>query len=422
MRRLLPTGLLGPFRLCVVLLCTLAGISGPTQAWPEETGPGESPFFFRVDDLHRYFAWGTDLVPTGADVTFGYRGWRLFPGVDTILQTTVGGGYEGLETYRNIDYRPHFQIPTEAAAGHDRHLEFNSPIFAWELGLVQGILWNDRLARNWLEGFAFYRGRYERYLAGRYYHGTDPTRITSIEAYHDWWKQNYAGTDAEGIFGTSFLVGLDINAIEVDEVTTARRGYYAEASVEASPWFSSVLGATDFWRITLALAGFGVLHEARPAGNRPGLVIYIGDFFSIDYADAQRAMPTYVMQTFGGRTLRYGLGDDSVRGFEAHSWDTQLKIVNNVDLRFTLPSLLRSDRLPRDLVPGFLLFFDLGYGAGFWGDPSGTPGGILGSTGAGIYLHLFDVGSAVGYVSFPVIGSRLDGQPVALDLKFRLHF
>jgi hypothetical protein len=73
-------------------------------------------------------------------------------------------------------------------------------------------------------------------------------------------------------------------------------------------------------------------------------------------------------------------------------------------------------------VPGLLVFFDLGYSAGFWGDPSGTAGGFLGSTGAGIYFDLFDIACAVGYVSFPVIGSRLDGRPVALDLKFRLHF
>jgi hypothetical protein len=282
MGRPFSNGLPSTVLLFVGLLITLNAGTAPAPAWPEG-GPGTSPFFFRVDDLHRYFAWGTDLVPTGADVTFGYRGWRLVPGVDTILQITVGGGYEGLETYRNIDYRPHFQIPTEAAAGHDRHLEFNSPIFAWEIGLVQGILWDDRLAQNWLEGFAFYRGRYERYLGGRYYLATDPARITAIEAYHDWWKQNYAGTDAEGIFGTSFVVGLDINAIEIDEVTKARRGYYAEASVEASPWFPSVLGATDFWRVSLTLMGFRVLYQARPAGNRRGRSEGYADLRNADF-------------------------------------------------------------------------------------------------------------------------------------------
>jgi len=379
------------------------------------------PFFFRFDDVRRYFAWGADLVPTGAKVTLGYRGWRLAPGVDTLLHTTIGAGYEGMETYRHVDYTPNFQIPPEAAAGGNRHLEFNSPVFEWEVGLAQGILWNEGLGRNWLEGFVLYRGRYERYLGGRWYLGTDPARIATIEAYHDWWKENYAGTDAEGIFGTSFALGLDIDAREVDPQTRARRGYYAEACFEASPWFPSVLGAADFWRVTLSLAGFRVLHESRSAGRR-GLTIYLGEYFSIDYADAQRSMPMYVMQTFGGRTLRYGLGDDAVRGFESHSWDTQLKIVNNLDLRFNLPPVRVSDRLGLDLVPGFLLFGDLGYGTGFWGDPSGSPGRFLGSTGVGVYLDVFDLGFAVGYVSFPVIGSRLDAQPLELDFKFRLHF
>ena len=31
-------------------------------------------------------------------------------------------------------------------------------------------------------------------------------------------------------------------------------GYYAEASFEASPWLPSVMGATDFWRLTLSAA------------------------------------------------------------------------------------------------------------------------------------------------------------------------
>ena len=427
--------------LVVALALAAAGTARgetPTAA----PASADSPWLFEIEGLRWYFAWGVDKVPTGADLTLGYRGWRLFAGVDTILQGTLGGGYEGLETYRNVDYRPHFQIPPEAAAGHNRHLEFNSPNFQWEIGLRQGILWNERLETNWLEGFAFYRGRYERYLEGRHYLGTDPERIAAIRSYHDWWKQNYAGTDAEGIFGSSFLLGLSLDTLRLDPLTRSRDGYYAEASFEASPWLPAVPGATDFWRVSLSLMGFRTLYRAPPQSGHEGLALYLGDYFAVDFADARRAMPTYVMQTFGGRRLRYGLGGEAVRGFEAHSWDTQFKIVNSLELRLNLPAFGRpgccpagSPRLepaqpepsrsepPRSgLVPGLLLFLDLGWGAGFWGDPSATPGGFLGSSGIGVYLNLFDAVYAVGYAAVPMIGTRLDGRPLKLDLDFGLHF
>jgi hypothetical protein len=414
----------GTLLSCLVLLTVALAAAAPPRleadAAAEPPVSGDSDFFLTVDGLRWYFTWGADKIPTGLDLTVGYRGWSLLPGVQTILQSTIGGGYEGLQTWRGTDYTPHVQIPAEDAAGHDRRLEFNSPKLQWELGMVQGLLWNERLARNRLEAFAFYRGRYERYLGGRVYWGTGESRAASIEAYHDWWKANYAGTDAEGIFETSFLFGLDSNTLVEDLHSRTLDGYYAETSLEVSPWFPSVLGATDFWRVTCSAAYFRTLF--RPPGAARGPAVYVGDYFSIDYADARRAMPTYVMQTFGGRRLRYGLGDDAVRGFEGYTWDTQLKIVNNVDLRLNLPPFYRTEGSGRELMPGLLLFFDLGYGTGFWGDPGNTPGGFLGSTGLAVYLDLFELVTVVGNLCVPVIGSRLDGASFVLDLDFGLQF
>jgi hypothetical protein len=408
----------------------------PAPAWPQESSLAESPyfaspiaespFFLRVEGLRWYFLWGADKVPTGADLTIGYRGRRLFPGVDTIIQTTVGGGYEGLKTYRDVDYRPNVQIPISAAAGHNRRLEFNSPNLQWELGVLQGILRspdrNQDQGRNLLEAFAFYRGRYDLYLGGRYYQGTEESRVATIEAYHEWWKEHYAGTDAGGIFGTSFLFGLDWNGLQQDPRSRAWEGYYGEASMEASPWIPGVPGASDFWRVSASALGFHTLWEQRPEARGTGLTIYLGDRFSVDYADARRAMPLYVMESFGGRRLRSGLTEDGVRGFESRAWDTQLKIVNNVELRFNLPPPFDFRGIRHDPAPGFLLFADLGYGASYWGDPSDTPGSLLGSTGVGLYLDLFGIVDAVGTVGVPVIGSRLDGRPMQLDLSFGLHF
>ncbi len=402
-----------PLTAAILLLLVLSLVSAPA----EEADPAPSPFFYRVEGLRWYFAWGWDLVPTGLDLTVGYTGWRLFPGLDTTLQATVGGGYEGFGTYRAADYTPNSPVdPPEAAAGSDLNLEFNSPNFQWELGIRQGILWNRALNRNLLEALLFYRGRYDLYLKGRHYWGTDAERTAAIEYFHESWQAGYPSSDARGIFGNSFLFGLALDNLRRNRRTKAYDGSYAEATCEASPYIRSVMGASDFWRLNFSTRSFKTLHEARPQAEKNVFTIYAGSYFSIDYASARRQMPQYVMQSFGGTELREGLGE-SVRGFKKYSWDTQLKLVHNLDLRFNLPALFHND-----LVPGFLLYFDLGYGTGFWGDPSTTPGGFLGSAGTGLYLDLLDVVYVRLTTHFPLIGKRLDGAPVALDLDFDLHF
>jgi len=404
------------FRLAALLLLLLS-ILHPACAQEDPQAIGNTPFFYRIEDVRRYFTWGFDLIPTGIDVTVGYRLPPWFDGVETILQATVGGGYEGFGTFRAIDYTPN---TLEAdTADPNGNLEFNSPNIQWQLGLRQGIVWDPAEQRNLLEAFLYYRGRYDRYLKGRHYWGSDAGEIAAIEASHQAWQSAYPGSDAYGIFGNSLFTGLSYDRLRRSRRSKAYDGTYAEASFELSPYLPSVMGASDFWRINFSTKTFRTLYEARPEAVKNVFTIYAGSYFSIDYADARRQMPLYVMQSFGGTKLREGLAD-SVRGFEKHSWDTQLKIVHNFDLRFNLP-VLYSFR-GRDLLPGFVVYFDLGYGALYWNDPSNTPGGFLGSTGVGLFLDLLDFTNVHLYAHFPVIGERIDGAQVALDLSIRVHF
>jgi len=397
----------------ILLLMALHPVAAQERAGSESS----APFFYRIEDVRRYFTWGWDLIPTGIDLTVGYRLAPWIDGVDTILQATVGGGYEGFGTFRDTDYKPN----TVAAdvADPNGNLEFNSPNLQWQGGIRQGIAWNPAERRNLLEAFLYYRGRYDRYLKGRHYWGSSDSEIAAIEASHETWQSLYLGSDAHGIFGNSLFTGLAYDALHFNRHTKAYDGTYAEASVEISPYFPSVLGASDFWRINFSTKTFRTLYEARPGAEKNVFTIYAGSYFSIDYADARRRMPLYVMQTFGGTDLREGLAH-SVRGFEKYSWDTQLKIVHNLDLRFNLPVIYSIHG--RDLFPGFVAYFDLGYGSSYWGDPSNTPGGFLGSTGIGLFVDLLDFAYVHIYAHFPLIGERIDGAQVALDLAIRLHF
>jgi hypothetical protein len=399
------------------VLILLLSILQPACAQEGSETVENAPFFYRIEDVRRYFAWGFDLIPTGLDVTAGYRLPPWFDGVQTILQASVGGGYEGFGTFRDFDYTPNTVV--KDTANSNGNLEFNSPNIQWQVGLRQGIAWNPAEERNLVEAFLYYRGRYDRYLKGRHYWGSDGAEIAAIEASHRAWQSAYLGSDAYGIFGNSLFTGLSCDALHFDRRSKAYDGTYAELSFEFSPYLPALLGAGDFWRINFSTKTFWTLYEARPEASKNVFTIYAGSYFSVDYADARRQMPLYVMQTFGGTELREGLAD-SVRGFEKYSWDTQLKIVHNFDLRFNLPVLFSF--YGRDLLPGLVVYFDLGYGTLYWHDPSNTPGGFLGSTGVGLFLDLLDFTSIQFYLHFPVIGERIDGAPAVLDLSFRAHF
>ncbi len=406
-------GAASDIRLLIPLFAILL-LAAPLDG--EQSTDSRNPFFYRIEGLRRHFTWGCDFVPTGVDLVAGYRGFFVFPQLQTIVQANLGGGYEGFETYRDSDYTPNVQIPPEKAAGEALNLEFNSPNLQWQLGLRQGLLWNRVLERNLLEAFVFYRGRFDRYLNGRHFWCTEEPRIQEIEDYHEQWQQDYPGTDAYGIFGTSLLVGMAVDNMDRDTSSKAYNGAYAELSLEASPYLPSVMGASDFRRLNFSSKTFKTLYQALLRNGCNVFSVYLGSYFSIDYAAARRQMPLYVMQTFGGTELREGLAD-SVRGFEKYSWDTQLKIVHNLDLRFNLPAVYWPD-----LVPGCLLYFDLGYGSDYWGDRSGTPGVFLGSSGIGVYIDFFDIAYARLYLNVPLIGQRLDRAPLDIDFDLHLHF
>jgi hypothetical protein len=407
-----------PGRFAVILLALHFLLPLGLWAQPAQTSETRAdPFSFGISDVRRYFAWGWNMIPTGLDVTASYRIPPWFSGVDTILEATIGGGYEGLATFRTWDYIPHTVAADTAAA--EGYLEFNSPNFQWQAGIRQGILWNPDKAENLLEAFLFYRGRYERYLNGRYFWGSSDSQIAAIRASHEAWQSSYLGSDARGIFGTSLFAGLAYDDLHFNWRTKAYDGFYTEGSLEISPYFPSVLGASDFWRLNATAKYSKTLYESPRETEKNWFTLYLSGILAIDYADALRQMPLYVMETLGGTEPRVGLAY-AVRGFEKYSWDTQLKIVHNLDLRLNLPVFYSI--FGRDLLPGVVVYFDLGYGDHYWGDPTDTPGGFLASSGIGTYLGLLDLAYVHLYFHVPLINHRIDRAPWVVDLDLGLQF
>ena len=123
---------------CVFFLLLLPRAAGLATA-----DSGGSPLVFDVG----LRLWGLDLG-------VGYKGLSLIDGVDTTLWAYGGGAWEKMTYYRVAET----MISGEYTGGGDP--SFYRADGNWQLGIGQGLLWNERIMRTGSRRFLFYRGRY----------------------------------------------------------------------------------------------------------------------------------------------------------------------------------------------------------------------------------------------------------------------
>jgi hypothetical protein len=335
----------------------------------------------------------------GLDVGMGWRGLSVSPNVDTILWAYLGGGYEWQEYYREPSGA---LMAPGTLAGRD-------PVYPriealGKLGIAQGIAWNERTNRNLLEAFIFYITRYDAYQA--------PAGGTLAAS---------SLSDRDGSFQNSFLGGLTLDNVRDDPDHKIRSGFVIEASTEWGPswFFNTLVGNADFVRLNANARIFLPLFDVAP--DRPVNLVsaYLADFMAVDYAiGIGAAVPLSIRQTFGGRHQQTGLGY-AVRGVSWGSCDTNLKAVNNLELRVNLPALV----IP-DLVPGLLAFLDAGWydQVGEAGTADPPPSGVLASTGFGAFLDFLDLVTAAVYLDYRIDAENLNGQRWSVAAEATLHF
>lgn len=379
------------------------GLGALLSAWPEDPTPVKSPWIF--DPILRLL---------GADLGVGYRGLPLIPGNQTTFWVYAGGGYEGEHYYR--DAAGNLLEPGQIAPGGglaDADPTFNRIEAAWRLGMAQGLAWNPRTSTNLLEAFLFYRGRYDinRYGSGG---------LLDSAA-------NLADRD------TSLLNTLQIGLGYDDMLTNPHRvrgGTSAEVTAEWGPswFFNSIQGESDFVRFNGTFTWFVPLYDAAPQERLNIFSLYFGEYFSVDYVVGLNGtpVPLNIRQTFGGRNQVTGLGAQ-VRGVDKAAYDTNLKAVNNLEVRANLLAIPMPHfvaGLVPFVVPGVVAYFDCGAY-----DQVGEPGisspasGLVAAAGAGVYVEAPGFGTLLAYVEY-----RLDRDNAAGDrlrllvLEFGMQF
>jgi len=348
-----------------------------------------SPWSFSVSGLRTYWF---GVVPAGADVVLQYRGVTLASGLGTVFEEDFGAGYQQNVFFRNADGTP--------LAGSDDNTFFPQLEIVSDTGIRQGIIWSASLDRNLAEAFAFYRLHFDRNFDtgnGAYIFASSfPDRVQ--------------------ILSNAALIGLDFDTTRMDSIHKTWDGFYAEASVALGPRsLLNGIGDSSYARLNLTAYGFTTLLRSSTADGRNLTSIYLGDFATVDYA-AGSSIPIYVMQTVGGRYPRNGVGD-AVRGFEAGAYDTNLKAVNNLEVRVTGPALIWPN-----LVPGLYAFFDSGFHNGYSGDPSATVGGFLASGGVGLYFDVFDIANATALIAWPLTAIGNERMSFTVASHFHLQF
>lgn len=370
-------------RRAVAVACCLLLAAGAAFAQS-----GASPWVFDVG----LRLWGLDLG-------VGYRGFSLIEGVDTTLWAYAGGAWEEMTYYRVAETL----MRGEYTGGGDA--KFYRADANWQLGIGQGLLWNERIEANRLEAYLFYRGRFNDNLtqAGDLILGSGLP-------------------DAEGVLLNTFFLGLAYDDVLVDRKHKSKSGISAEVSAEYGPGFlaNNVVGDADFIRFNATARGFYPLYDIDPESRTNRFSMYIAQFAAADWAIALNgtSVPYVVRHSFGGRDApRSGLGY-AVRGINTGALDTNLKLVHNVELRMNLPAIV----LP-DLVPGALVHWDAGYFSQVGEPVAPALDGFVTTIGAGVYLNLLDLAHLAVYMHYRLDGVNVNGSAfVPFDLQFGLHY
>jgi hypothetical protein len=289
-------------RLAVIGLFCLAGAAG--WALPELPRLPEN-LLFKWDPR----LWGLDLA-------LGWKGWDLFPGVDTVLWASTGGGWQSNLLFDDPD------DSTAPARAQLDTIDYSYLSLDWRLGVAQGLVFDPAQDRNLVELLLLYRGKYQHYL---YDHGV----LDGLP-------------ERDGLLQHSLVVGLLFDNTFRDKISLNRRGYYGALSAELVPrWLGNdVLGLSDYWRLSLVLIGY------QPVLASPGLSIYLAERFLLDRIFGEAAaVPATALGAIGALTkvpIGYNplraLGG-ALRGVYNNRYDGLAKLVGNFDLRLHFPSL-----------------------------------------------------------------------------------
>lgn len=341
--------------------------------------------------------WGKDLdqhpeiligfCPTYLYGGVGYTGFEILPGHTTDIQLMAGAGYV---------QRKLFQDPETGESKFD--LETGPIIYDlvqvdWALKLVQGF-WDSPVepGDDLLNITIAYEGKFEGAMdsmkVGAWRKNWENLPILTLDEYvgHD----SSVYPDLKGnhqYLGTNLNLGFELDLM-TDDIET-NDGVLLNLDIDWAPLAlnSALDGEADFYSIVFNAVGAKTLYQYQ-TGEKHWFSISLVDRFNINWTSGDM-VPVYAQ--------KQGSLGRKVRGYASYSYNSELTIVNNLDLRFTSPAIGVDGLYIR-----LNLFFDMGYGAGrFYNSEYRQDNQFIASTGAQITFTIFDfidIGYQVAYL------------------------
>ncbi len=327
----------------------------------------------------------------------GIKGLTIIPGAQSRALLYAGGGYIGDAYYRDLASGD-VLVPQPSEADPFPNSEFKRWFVQGKLGMDLGLVYNEDLEKNMLYSMIFVKTMYSEFMPGSVSKNNPILYDTSYP-------------DRDGFFETSLFASLCLDLVRYNAAIQTAHGLAGEISVDWTPGITlnTVFGSADYLRLNLTGRGFYTVLESDKFGlylaERAIADVLLGDDGSIS---------AFARRNVGGLDVFSGAGG-TVRGMEGGRYDSFAKLINNLELRFTMLPLFKGF-----LVPELFAFFDMGFVDNF--DYSINFNKGLYSTGGGIFVNLSASGATIMdlgyYVSYSITEKRFN----PFNIGFGHHF
>ena len=367
-------------KIGIVLLILLASVSSLSAG---------SDWHFLCDavDQHPEVLWG--FLPTYIYGGAGYRGLSILEENTTDIQMLFGIGYIQRKLWQDPE------TGDDSFSIRENPITYDVFAIDWGIRLKQGFFHSPWDAGSDLLTVTLgYEGKYEQNINSMAL-GKDRTNwagafpVQPLDSYLAGNESSLVYPDLLGdhkYLGTNFNLGFLIDLM-TDDIET-NDGLLFSLDFDWAPYAlnAALGGKADFYSIVFNAVGAKTLYRYKPQDIN-WFSLQLLDRVNINWTSGDM-VPVYAQ--------KLGSLGRLVRGFSNYSYNTELTIVNNLDLRFVSPPLG-----VKGLYIRLNLFFDIGYGAGRLYNSDVTKSLWIASTGAQISICVFDfidLGFQVAYL------------------------
>ena len=324
------------------------------------------------------------FIPTWTGMGLSFTPISLIADRKTELKLLIGGGY----TQRKAWYDPNTGLMLD---DQDRNpLVFDVEEYDWRAQLSQGFWASWVPDKDLVTLYVGYDGMFTRthdsMVEGERRENGSSSSKQEVLSIDDWFAQSlYSGAspkhnpyypDMGDTLAATLYGGVKLDAMR-DTIST-QDGFSTEVNVRymPGPLNDSMDGRADCYSVTSNTVFAKTLCSVKDVKGRNLFSAVALDRFNVNWTSGDIIPLSLQESTALGR---------KVRGFSYWSYDTELSLVNNAEIRLCGP-----EALIKGVMPRFNFFYDVGFGCGNYYNTNVSDTNFLSSTGVQATITLYD--------------------------------